>query len=108
MNILIINLHSSLNLGDAAIMEETLRQLRVVLPDAHFTLATNNPDTHVQYAAQASVVGTFKSWVYRVDRDKQIRYNLRELRWSYTNHVAARSLLLRDHRPVIAICSAGG
>jgi len=89
MNILIINLHSSLNLGDAAIMEETLRQLRVVLPDAHFTLATNNPDTHVQYAAQASVVGTFKSWVYRVDRDKQIRYNLLAIPLALTTAVVA-------------------
>jgi len=76
MNILIINLHSSLNLGDAAIMEETIRQLHMAFPYAHFTLATNNPDTHIQYAAQVGVVGTFKSWVYRVGKDRQIRYNL--------------------------------
>lgn len=89
MNILIINLHSSLNLGDAAIMEETIRQLRMVFPQAHFTLATNTPDSHVQYAAQANIVGTFKSWIYRIGKDKQIHYSLAAIPFAFATAVVA-------------------
>lgn len=49
MNILIVNLHSALNLGDDAIMTVTLDGLRLRYPSAQITLAANDPDSWSRY-----------------------------------------------------------
>ena len=65
MNILIVNEHSALNLGDDAIMYETFRALRVAYPKAKITLAANDPDSWLKYK-DIRVVGSLATWV--VDR----------------------------------------
>jgi colanic acid/amylovoran biosynthesis protein len=45
MNILIINLHSALNLGDAAIMQKTLEIINKKFPGAKITLMANHPQS---------------------------------------------------------------
>ena len=43
MRILIINVHSALNLGDDAIMAATLEGIRAHYPDAVVTISANDP-----------------------------------------------------------------
>lgn len=43
MKILIVNLHSALNLGDEAIMRQTLALIKSKFPDANITLMANDP-----------------------------------------------------------------
>lgn len=43
MNILVINVHSMTNAGDAALTLEMLRQLRIHFPDSRITLAMDDP-----------------------------------------------------------------
>jgi colanic acid/amylovoran biosynthesis protein len=65
MNILIINLHSALNLGDDAIMQATLQALTESFPAATITAAANDPDSWRKYR-DLSVVGSLTWWV--IDR----------------------------------------
>ncbi len=65
MKILLLNVHSALNLGDEAIMFETIRALRSAFPDATITIAANDPQSWRAYR-EACVVGSFASWV--IDR----------------------------------------
>ena len=66
MNILIINVHSALNLGDDAIMHATLRGLAEVYPGAMITVAANDPESWRKFP-QIKVVGSLTTWV--VDRE---------------------------------------
>jgi colanic acid/amylovoran biosynthesis protein len=49
MKILLLNLHSALNLGDDAIMQATLRTLREAYPDAQIAVAANDPGSWQKY-----------------------------------------------------------
>jgi len=49
MNILILNVHSALNLGDDAIMYTTLQSLHHRFPGANITVAANDPDSWAKY-----------------------------------------------------------
>lgn len=49
MNILILNVHSALNLGDDAIMHTTIRSLQDRFPGANITIAANDPDSWLKY-----------------------------------------------------------
>ena len=63
MNILITNLHSARNLGDAAILEVTLKGLIQVFPNATITLAANDPDSWQIYAsAQTTILPSLCTW----------------------------------------------
>jgi polysaccharide pyruvyl transferase WcaK-like protein len=79
MNILIINVHSTLNLGDAAILEQTIAQVVREFPDAVVTVASNNPSECCYPQGAYAVVGSFKSWIYHVGRDGRIHYRLSRL-----------------------------
>lgn len=70
-----INLHSSKNLGDAAITDETVRQLRANFPDARITLAMNDPSSHPG-GENLNIVGSFKSWIYSIDEDRQEHWHV--------------------------------
>jgi colanic acid/amylovoran biosynthesis protein len=70
--ILIVNLHSALNLGDDAIMYETLRGVNEVFPEAQITLAANDPESWKKYK-QVEVTGSLTTWAIR----------LRDRKWSY-------------------------
>jgi colanic acid/amylovoran biosynthesis protein len=60
-NILIVNLHSAQNLGDDAIMRETLRGLCTAYPGAHITLAANDPESWKKYS-DVEVTGSLTTW----------------------------------------------
>lgn len=74
MKVLIINVHSTLNLGDAVILQQMVYQIRHEWPSAQITVASNNPSEAYDSQGHFDVVGSFKSWVYGVDRAGRIRY----------------------------------
>lgn len=65
MNILIINLHSARNLGDDAILYETINGLKEIFPYASLTLAATDPDSWHRYCYDPSikVIASFTAWV---------------------------------------------
>lgn len=65
MNILITNLHSARNLGDDAIMYETVAGLKKVFPSARITLAATDPESWYKYGKDQSIeiVGSLTTWV---------------------------------------------
>lgn len=62
MKILIVNLHSALNLGDDGIMLATLTMLREVFPEADITAAANDPDSWQKYQG-IEAISSLCSWV---------------------------------------------
>jgi len=62
VNILILNVHSALNLGDEAIMRVTLESLRQAFPRANITVAANDPESWFQYH-DAVFVGSLTRWI---------------------------------------------
>lgn len=62
MNILILNVHSALNLGDDAIMYSTLQSLGEKYPEAQITVAANDPDSWSKYH-KIKVVSALCTWV---------------------------------------------
>lgn len=62
MKILILNVHSALNLGDDAIMQATLRGLKAVFAEAQITVAANDPASWTKYH-EIQVVGSLATWV---------------------------------------------
>ena len=60
MQILLINVHSSCNAGDAALTFVALKQLREHFPDCGFTLAMDDPGSH---SGQGRAVRSFFGWV---------------------------------------------
>lgn len=65
MRILLINVHSSCNAGDHALIEHALCQLEAQFPGAHFTLAMNDPES---YEGNALAVPSFTAWVKPIRR----------------------------------------
>ncbi|MFV2044189.1 MAG: polysaccharide pyruvyl transferase family protein [Anaerolineales bacterium] len=62
MNILIVNVHSALNLGDDGIMRATLGSLTSAFPEGKITVAANDPDSWRAFEA-INIVGSLTSWV---------------------------------------------
>lgn len=92
MNILIINLHSALNLGDDAIMHETLRGLNATFPGATVIAAANDPDSWRKHK-QLDVVGSLTTWT--LDRE---HHEWRWKKWSlllYTCLLACAAVMYR-------------
>ena len=61
MDILIVNVHSALNLGDEGIMRSTLALLREAYPGASITVAANDPESWQRYS-RISVVDSMCNW----------------------------------------------
>ena len=59
IKILIINLHSSRNAGDAALALTAIQQLRKNFPNNQITLSMNDPSSH---HGEESIVGSFMYW----------------------------------------------
>jgi colanic acid/amylovoran biosynthesis protein len=70
--ILLINIHSSKNVGDAALLQITLQQLEKNFPSSEFTLCTDDPDSH---SGQRRVINSIFSWVHPFGRDASARWN---------------------------------
>ena len=62
MNILIVNVHSALNLGDDGIMRATLGSLTAAFPEVKITVAANDPASWRAFEA-IETVGSLTSWV---------------------------------------------
>ncbi len=61
-NILLVNLHSALNLGDDAIMAATLAALNAKFDDLHVTIAANHAQSWRKYS-KAESVDSFATWM---------------------------------------------
>ncbi len=59
-NILLINIHSSRNAGDAALLLATLQQLRQNFPGCLITLAMDDPDPDLK---NVRIVESISAWV---------------------------------------------
>lgn len=62
MNILILNVHSALNLGDDAIMYTTIQSLHHRFPGANITVAANDPDSWAKYE-DIEVYNALCAWI---------------------------------------------
>jgi colanic acid/amylovoran biosynthesis protein len=60
INILLINIHSSRNSGDAALMQATLLQLRRNFPGCCITLGMDDPDHNIN---DVEIVDSISAWV---------------------------------------------
>lgn len=70
-NILLINVHSSRNVGDAALTQVALEQLQRQFPDSNITLVMNDPQSHL---GQEKTVNSFYNWVYKYNKWQAIRF----------------------------------
>lgn len=61
MNILITNVHSVRNAGDAVLLEVTLREMKHAFPEATITVALNDPKGYVPCEGEA-IVSSFVRW----------------------------------------------
>lgn len=62
MRVLILNVHSALNLGDDAIMQATLQGFKAAFPKAQIAVAANDPESWKKYR-EIQVVGSLATWV---------------------------------------------
>ena len=77
-NILLVNVHSSCNAGDAALTLATLQQLRQNFPGCCITLAMDDPD---QPDPDVTVVPSLFAWVKSTDGDGSARWRKPALFW---------------------------
>ena len=78
MNILVTNLHSAKNLGDAAILEVTLEGILKVFPDASISLAANDPLSWKPFADEnIRILPSICTWVADCIHGDWRRYPLR-------------------------------
>ena len=61
--ILMLNVHSSMNVGDAALLQSALQQLAVNFPTATVTLSMNNPES---YLGTERVLPSIFAWVHPI------------------------------------------
>lgn len=76
MNLLIINVHSSANAGDAALTDRTLDELRRTFPDAELTLSMDDPHSH---AGPERVTPSLLHWVKSTRAGAKSTWDLRNL-----------------------------
>ncbi len=76
MNILIINIHSSTNAGDAALTMQTIAGLQRSFPGCHLTLAMDDPASHM---GDERKIASIVHWLKSTDRGSQSTWNKRNL-----------------------------
>ena len=76
MNLLVINIHSSANAGDAALTDRTLDDLRAAFPGAEITLSMDDPSSH---SGDERVVPSILHWVKSTRAGTRSTWNLRNL-----------------------------
>jgi colanic acid/amylovoran biosynthesis protein len=70
--ILLINIHSSRNIGDAALLQVTLQQLRKNFPSIELTLCMDDPDSHT---GSEKKINSIFSWAYPFRKDEHTGWN---------------------------------
>lgn len=98
MEVLLLNVHSAQNLGDHGIMMTTLRGIRSAFPEAHVTIAANDPPSWEKPNVllgfdRVSVVGSLTSWVAQL-RDGKWQGRP----WRMIQHLAFLSLAVLMYR----------
>ncbi len=76
--ILLINVHSSCNAGDAALTEVTLEQLQANIPAAKITLSMDDPASH---SGDGAVVESLFTWIKQPEGGGRGRWKLASLFW---------------------------
>ncbi|MEJ2707863.1 MAG: polysaccharide pyruvyl transferase family protein [Anaerolineales bacterium] len=104
LNILIINLHSSRNAGDAALTQVTLEQLAQAFPDSQVTLAMDDPHSH---QGMERTIGSLFTWVTRVAADGQPRWRKMGLLWMLPASLAPVITQRLFKRPWFGLTPAG-
>lgn len=89
--ILVINLHSSQNAGDATLLEMTVRNLRSIFSEAQIVLAMNDPDHDVHDFDNVEVVGSFAAHFNPCQLDRQVRWQIGMMIWGIAISLAAAS-----------------
>lgn len=74
VKILIINVHSAKNKGDAALLIMAIKCLRDVFPKGSFVIAAN--DLEGLTLVDAKVVGSFLYWMHRISTDGKTQWHL--------------------------------
>jgi colanic acid/amylovoran biosynthesis protein len=74
--ILIINVHSSRNLGDAALLQVTLMQLKQSFPKCRITICMDDPESHF---GDEQVIGSIVEWCHPKNTDSTVSWNYRHL-----------------------------
>lgn len=77
-NILIINIHSSRNLGDAALLQITLQQINLNFPTGMITLSMDDPTSH---NGSQKAINSIVSWVHPKKTDGTVHWNYWHLIW---------------------------
>jgi colanic acid/amylovoran biosynthesis protein len=70
--ILLINVHSSKNVGDAALVQVTLQQLKKNFPTSQVLLCMDDPDSHT---GPEKTINSISSWVYPIRNDGKAGWN---------------------------------
>lgn len=70
--ILVINIHSSKNVGDAALLQVTLKQLRENFPTSKILLCMDDPGSH---SGPEETINSISSWVYAYDNETSAGWN---------------------------------
>jgi colanic acid/amylovoran biosynthesis protein len=78
VRILMVNVHSCQNSGDAALLDAAVRQLQRHFPGCQVTLAMNDPGS---YRGEARALGSLTAWVKRVDPARRSRWAWWALPW---------------------------
>lgn len=83
MKILITNLHSSHNAGDAALALAAVQQLQAAFPGSQLALSMNQPDSFTPPAdtQELEVVGSFQHWAQSPIPQRVMRWHLGQLLW---------------------------
>ena len=76
--ILLINVHSSRNVGDAALLAMALKQLRASFPGSQFALCMDDPESH---GGQEQVLESLFAWVHPMTDQAKGGWNLSRLGW---------------------------
>lgn len=76
VHILIINLHSSYNAGDAVLALSATRQLQEAFPGSIVTLSITEPFSHT---GSDHKVGSFMYWIHPLTANRQMKWRLGEI-----------------------------
>ena len=77
-NILLINVHSSRNLGDAALLQAAQQQLQQKFPGSQFTLCMDDPISHT---GDGVALQSISAWVHPMGENGEPQWNLLRLAW---------------------------
>ncbi len=72
LTILMINLHSSRNAGDAALAITAVQQLRTCFPGSRVILSMNDPESHVSDELK---VGSFMRFFHTISENGSVKWN---------------------------------